>query len=84
MNILHLCLAGPFSEGYTYQENLLTTYHSRMGHKVSVITSNWALDNVGVLRQESPKLYTNKDNVSVYRIKLKGEKNFLRKINIIT
>lgn len=80
MNILHLCLAGPFSEGYTYQENLLTTYHSRMGHKVSVITSNWALDNVGVLRQESPKLYTNKDNVSVYRIKLKGEKNFLRKI----
>lgn len=39
MKIIHIALAGPVTEGLTYQENLLTKYHQRMGHEVVLICS---------------------------------------------
>lgn len=37
MKIVHLCLNGPFTEGWGYQENLLAKYHALAGHEVTVI-----------------------------------------------
>lgn len=39
MRVTHICLAGPFSDGWNYQENLLTKYNRKNGHNVDVITS---------------------------------------------
>lgn len=47
MKIVHLCLGNPFLEGYGYQENLLTKYHVRLGHEVTVIASLETFDSVG-------------------------------------
>ena len=41
MNITHVCLCGLITEGFSYQENMLVKYHTLLGHKVSVITSQW-------------------------------------------
>lgn len=41
MRIVHLCLAGMITEGWSYQENMLIKYHMLMGHEVSVITTQW-------------------------------------------
>lgn len=37
MKIVHLCVNGPFTEGWGYQENLLAKYHALAGHTVTVI-----------------------------------------------
>lgn len=37
MKIVHLCLCGLFGEKYAYQDNLLTKYHKKMGHDVTII-----------------------------------------------
>lgn len=53
MNIVHLCLSGMITEGWTYQENMLIKYHQLMGHKVTVVTSQWIRnENGGVSKFE--------------------------------
>ena len=39
MKILHIQLAGPFTDGMGYQENILTRLHHDMGNEVRIITS---------------------------------------------
>ena len=39
MKVLHVCLCGPFYEGYAYQDNLLPKYHKRLGHDVTIIAT---------------------------------------------
>ena len=39
MKIVHVCTSSAFSEIYAYQENLLSHYHHKMGHDVTVIAS---------------------------------------------
>lgn len=39
MKIVHLCLSNFFIDNYSYQENMLTKYHAKMGHEVTVIAS---------------------------------------------
>lgn len=39
MKIVHLCLSNFFIDNYSYQENMLTKYHVKMGHEVTVIAS---------------------------------------------
>lgn len=69
MKILHLCLAGVFSEGYAYQENLLPKYHKKAGHDVEVIASPRSFTPEGVmtnLDQQPP--YINNDGIKVMRL----------------
>lgn len=37
MKIVHICLCGLFGEKYAYQDNLLTKYHKKLGHEVTII-----------------------------------------------
>lgn len=80
MKILHVCLAGPFSDGYSYQENLLTKFHARLGHEVFVITSTWSLNSEGSVTENFNNVYTNEDNVKVFRLKMKGRNKYKKKI----
>lgn len=41
MKILHICVTGPYTDGFNYQENMLTKYQAKAGHDVYVIASEW-------------------------------------------
>lgn len=47
MKILHLCLGDCFTDGYSYQENILPKYHVKMGCDVTVIASLQSFNNDG-------------------------------------
>ena len=80
MKIVHLCLANFFIDNYSYQENLLTKYHVRMGYEVTVIASlfTFGKDGKGCLL-DSPCEYVNADGVKVIRLDYK--KDLLKKFN---
>ncbi len=60
MKIVHIALQG-YKEGLGYQENLLPKYHKKLGHEVSIITSQYC-DEKDRLR------YENDHGISVYVI----------------
>ena len=47
MKIVHRCLSNFFIDNYSYQENMLTKYHVKMGHDVTVIASSFSFDKKG-------------------------------------
>ena len=72
MKIVHIALCGPFTEGWTYQENLLSKYHKKMGFDVTIITSCWKYNNDGKLVCALPQTYIY-HGIKIIRIKtLKG------------
>lgn len=76
--IVHIC-ATTFTDGMAYQENLLTKYHVKSGHAVTVITSTWQYNTEGKLVENEKEDYVNQDNVHVRRLKLKGKNDITRK-----
>ena len=68
MKITHICLTGAFTDGLTYQENLLPKYHNILGYKVSVIASQWGWGKNNNLERITQTNYTNQDGVEVFRI----------------
>lgn len=68
MHIIHLCLANHFSDGYSYQENLLTKYHRKIGFEVTVLSSQWTFDNNGKLVKTKKNDYFNEDGVRIIRL----------------
>ena len=81
MNILHICLCGQFNESMSYQDNLLTKYHSLQGHQVTIIAPTLKFDLGGKsiidLKEESDTIIN--DNIRLLRIKYKYK--ISRKIN---
>lgn len=79
MNILHICLAGGYTEGYSYQDNLLSKYHKKTGHDVSIVASLVSFDKTGRrCLLDSPSAYVNENGIPVQRI---GYKPGVRWIN---
>lgn len=72
MNVVHLCLANHYSDGFGYQENLLTKYHKKMGLKVTIITSQWTFDNNGELVKTDKSDYENEDGIRIIRLPIKN------------
>lgn len=79
MKVLHICLAGPMTDGWNYQENLLVKYHRKMGYEVTVLTSEWVYDNQGVLVKSKKNEYFLEDGTRIVRIKIKGKDEFSRR-----
>lgn len=80
MKIVHVCLMGPFTDHRTYQENMLSKYHSRLGHQVTVICSKWvqtkgALD----LALDSRDSYLDENGVKIVRLPMRGKEDFRKK-----
>lgn len=71
---MHICLTGVFTEGWTYQENLLSKYHSKLGHDVTLIASSLMYDNKGKICTTNKSNYRNKDGVYVIRLDEKKHK----------
>ena len=70
MRIVHVCLSGPFYEGYAYQDNLLPKYHKRLGHDVAIIAPTFSRfdDKTGRVNEEMAGETTMRDGVKLIRI----------------
>ena len=72
MKIVHLCLSAFFIDNYSYQENLITKYHAKQGHEVTVIASLLSFNKEGLpYYMDGPSEYVNNDGVKVIRIAYK-------------
>lgn len=76
MRILHICMV-QYSDGWTYQENLLAKYHKRLGNDVTVLTSMLCYQE-GKLVEDTKTQFTDVNGVSVIRLK-KSKSGFMGK-----
>ena len=76
MKILHICLAGPVTDGLAYQDNLLPKYHRQMELDTTIVTSKWVWDSNGKMKMDDRNEYTNEDGVKIIRLFMKGNENF--------
>ena len=70
MRIVHIAPNAPYNDQWGYQENLLPKYQRRLGHEVSVITTNKHHVN-GTIEETEESDYYIQDNVHIYRKKWK-------------
>ncbi len=82
MKITHICLTGPFTDNWTYQENLLTKYHRKLDYEVDVIASRYIWSNDGKIDLSDKNDYVNKDGVHVIRIPNSFNTNINSKIRL--
>lgn len=75
MRLVHICLCGPYSDGFTYQENLLSKYHKKNGYDTSIIASKWAWDNKGNIKFIEKSDYLNEHGIRVIRLRNKSNQN---------
>lgn len=72
MKILHIILHGTYTDGFSYQENLLSVYHKRAGNEVDIITTDTITDVNGQWKTVFDNLhYTNDDGIVVTRLHYK-------------
>ena len=55
MIICHICLSGPYNEGWTYQENLLSKYHAKLGHRVFLLATPYAIADQGMEKKPAER-----------------------------
>lgn len=79
MKIVHIGLCGPVTDGWNYQDNMLTKYHSKFGYDVTMITSQWIWGTDGKLKKIEESNYINGDNVKMIRLPLKYRDKFSKK-----
>lgn len=79
MKILHICLGNYFSDGYTYQDNMLPKYHVLQGHEVMVIAPRLSFNKEGKWEKLPEEDYITKDGFRLLRIDYKSQS----KCNII-
>lgn len=66
MKICHLCLNGPYNEGWNYQENILPKYHVKLGYEVYQIVTPYMWEG-NRLTISNDKRYINDAGVEVIR-----------------
>lgn len=78
MKITHICLAASYVEGFGYQENILTEFHSEK-NEVSVLTSDFAFDSKYKKVERRKKDYINDYGI---HIKVLNENKILKKLHL--
>lgn len=66
--IVHICVGGPYTDGFTYQENLLTKHHRLLGYEVVLVASPLYFGSDGTVKRANPGRYVNEDGVTVVRL----------------
>ena len=66
MKIVHIAPNAPYNEGWGYQENLLTKYHQRLGHEVTLIITD-TMHKEGKIVRTAEEDYVNADGVRIIR-----------------
>ncbi|MHC1719592.1 MAG: glycosyltransferase family 4 protein [Clostridiaceae bacterium] len=68
MNIVHVCLNGPYTDNWGYQENIVPSYHKKFGHTVTVIAQNQKHGNSGEILEVNCADYYLNDGVRIIRL----------------
>ena len=71
MKILHICLCGPVTDHWSYQENILPKYHKCLGHDVGMITSKFIWNDEGKITADDRSVYLNEYGIKTIRVDLK-------------
>lgn len=71
MKIIHICLNGPVTDNWSYQDNLLPKYHKMIGYEVSVITSQYVWNDKGKIDIDNRTIYYNEYSIKTIRIESK-------------
>lgn len=71
MKIVHVCLSGVYTEGWSYQENLLSKYHAMLGYDVTLITNKLMYDDAGNKVEAKDTDYINSNHVRIIRLEEK-------------
>lgn len=79
MKITHICLCGPVTDNWTYQDNLLPKYHKELEYDVSVITSQYIWNNEGKLDLDERSTYYNEYGIKTIRLELKADTKYSSK-----
>lgn len=66
MKICHLCLNGPYNEGWNYQENVLPKYHVKQGHTVFQIVTPYMWEATRQVTSNDRR-YRNEAGVEIIR-----------------
>ena len=77
--IVHLSLNSLFTDGWSYQDQMLTKFHHKLGFDVTDITSHWINDDKGNVIWDDRVTYINSDGVKVIRLKIKSKESFTNK-----
>ena len=72
MKIVHICLCGAMTDGFNYQENVITKYHRKLGYDVTIIASQWIWGTDGKLQKTERNNYLNADGVKMIRLHIKN------------
>ncbi len=70
MKIVHISPSSPYNDYWGYQENLLPKYQKKLGHDVTLITTNFSHENGKIVEVETGD-YILKDGVRVIRLPVK-------------
>ena len=72
MNILHLILLGRYTDGFSYQDNILPKYHKLAGNNVSIIASKLICGRNGKDEYyQGNSVYTDLNGIAVTRLDYK-------------
>lgn len=71
MKVVHICMQ-QYSDGWTYQENMLCKYHIKLGYDVTVITSMYCFREGKVVEDTKTDFY-DVNGAHVIRLKKKSE-----------
>ena len=80
--IAHICLLGTVTPGGSYNENLLSKYHARMGFDTFVICSRWQQNTTGGHKMHPQTSYTNENGVHVRRLSMIGRETPYKKFKL--
>lgn len=72
MKIVNICMGAPFTEGYTYQDSMLSDYQKKIGNDVTVITGLKTRDTNGKVVLVSPSDTVLCNGVRLIRLEQKG------------
>jgi hypothetical protein len=71
MKVTHICLNGPVTDNWSYQDNLLPKYHKVIGFEVSVIASKYVWNDKGKIDIDNRTMYYNEYGIKTIRIESK-------------
>lgn len=76
MKIVHIAPNAPYNDYWGYQDNLLPKYHKKMGHEVTIITTNTMHKDGKIVETECAD-YVLDDGVRVIRM---GKKQYIHRV----
>lgn len=74
MKIVHISLSGPYTEGWSYHENLLPYWHMSLGNQVTLIARNSKYNEKGEIVPCEPEKKMQDNGILLYRLRIKNRK----------